>query len=224
MTTVHNIAQSGRTVILTIHQPRSDIVHLFDDILLLARGKVAYFGPSARILDYYASLGYDAPPNYNPADFVIDLVAETAIDSSTADKSQYEADVQRIEHIVKVYDETQAPLLKPPTLTTEMKQDFKIRKYQSNWVVQFAVVLWRSVVNVARDRLLFFARLFQTVIMAVLVGLIYFRIGYNQRNIQDRTGVLFFSMLNMTMGTVVCCNGFVHSGLVWCIECISVGS
>lgn len=204
MTTIHNIAQSGRTVVLTIHQPRSDIVHLFDDTLLLARGKVAYFGPTSEMLNYFAGLGYDAPPNYNPADFVIDLVAETAIDSTTADKTQYQADLQRIDHIVKVYDEQRAPLLQPPSLSAEMKQDFKMRKYQSSWVTQFAVVFWRSMVNIARDRLLFFARLFQTIIMAVLVGLIYLRLGYTQRNIQDRTGVLFFSMLNLTMGTIVC--------------------
>ncbi len=47
--TSHNLAQhlvqlarQGKTVILSIHQPRSDIFHLFDDILLLARGHIVY--------------------------------------------------------------------------------------------------------------------------------------------------------------------------------------
>lgn len=203
MTTIRHIAQSGRTVILTIHQPRSDIVHLFDDVLLLARGKVAYFGPNSQILNYFARLGYEAPANYNPADFVIDLVAETAIDSATGDKTVFEADVQRIDRIVQEYESSQAPLIRPPALSDDMKPNFNVSKYQSYWIVQLFVILWRSLVNLTRDKLLFFARLFQTIVMAVLVGLIYLRIGYNQRNIQDRTGVLFFSMLNNSMGTLV---------------------
>ena len=38
-----NIAQAGRTVICSIHQPRSSIYAMLDSILLLAQGKVTVY-------------------------------------------------------------------------------------------------------------------------------------------------------------------------------------
>lgn len=40
--TLHCLALSGRTVILTIHQPRLEIYHLFDKILFLCQGQVRH--------------------------------------------------------------------------------------------------------------------------------------------------------------------------------------
>lgn len=38
------MAQSGKTVICTIHQPSSELYALFDKLLLLAEGRVAFLG------------------------------------------------------------------------------------------------------------------------------------------------------------------------------------
>lgn len=35
------LAKSGRTVVLTIHQPRMEIFHMFDRLVLLSDGKVS---------------------------------------------------------------------------------------------------------------------------------------------------------------------------------------
>jgi ABC-type multidrug transport system ATPase subunit len=68
------LAEKGRTVICTIHQPRSDIVPLFDSIFILARGgHVVYDGPPSDMIRHFGSLGYDCPPLTNPADFAIDI-------------------------------------------------------------------------------------------------------------------------------------------------------
>jgi hypothetical protein len=44
-------------VICTLHQPRSDIVRLFDLVMILAEGSTVYFGPARTMTDYFASLG-----------------------------------------------------------------------------------------------------------------------------------------------------------------------
>lgn len=41
-----SMALSGKTVICTIHQPSSELFALFDKLLLLAEGKVAFLGSS----------------------------------------------------------------------------------------------------------------------------------------------------------------------------------
>jgi ABC-type multidrug transport system ATPase subunit len=42
----------NRTVVLTIHQPRSNIVSLFDQLVLLAKGQVIYSGELAKCQGY----------------------------------------------------------------------------------------------------------------------------------------------------------------------------
>jgi hypothetical protein len=48
-------------------QPRSSIFAMFDDLLLMAEGRVAYAGPAAGVLDHFAGLGHPCPEHYNPA-------------------------------------------------------------------------------------------------------------------------------------------------------------
>lgn len=62
-----------RTVIFTIHQPRSNIVALFDRLVLLAGGQAVYSGPFHQCQSYFDSLGYSCPPGFNIADYLVDL-------------------------------------------------------------------------------------------------------------------------------------------------------
>ena len=47
------LAETGRAVVVTIHQPRSEIFHSFDKILLLCRGQVVFFGSPIRVWDFF---------------------------------------------------------------------------------------------------------------------------------------------------------------------------
>jgi len=60
----------NRTVIFTIHQPRSNIVALFDQLLLLASGKLVYSGEFSKCQYYFTSIGQPCPPGFNIADFL----------------------------------------------------------------------------------------------------------------------------------------------------------
>lgn len=74
----HNVVESlvslardyNRTVVFTIHQPRSNIVALFDQLLLLAKGKLVYSGPMDKCQAYFESVGAPCPPGYNIADYL----------------------------------------------------------------------------------------------------------------------------------------------------------
>ncbi len=63
-------------VVCSIHQPRSAIWSMFDDIILLTPlGKIAYYGRRENIESYFNNLGYTIPLKTNPADFILDLVS-----------------------------------------------------------------------------------------------------------------------------------------------------
>ncbi|KAI1926574.1 FAD-dependent urate hydroxylase [Ophidiomyces ophidiicola] len=69
-----NLAKTyNRTVIFTIHQPRSNIVALFDQLILLAKGKTVYSGSFQGCQPYFDHIGYACPPGFNIADYLVDL-------------------------------------------------------------------------------------------------------------------------------------------------------
>jgi ABC-type multidrug transport system ATPase subunit len=63
----------NRTVVFTIHQPRSNIVSLFDHLLLLAGGRVVYSGAYKQCQAFFESTGHPCPSGYNIADFLSKL-------------------------------------------------------------------------------------------------------------------------------------------------------
>jgi ABC-type multidrug transport system ATPase subunit len=74
------LAHNGRLVVLTIHQPSLEIFHLFDRLLLLCQGQVAYFGSPFEALPFFtqACEMVNIPVNdenrKNPADSLMDLL------------------------------------------------------------------------------------------------------------------------------------------------------
>lgn len=78
---LHTLAQRyKRTVIFTIHQPQSNIVNLFDRLLLLAKGQMVYSGEAAKVKSHFEGIGYQCPEGWNTADWLIDLTVDAAGD------------------------------------------------------------------------------------------------------------------------------------------------
>ncbi|KAL1966387.1 hypothetical protein VTN77DRAFT_4529 [Rasamsonia byssochlamydoides] len=83
----------NRTVIFTIHQPRSNIVALFDRLILLAKGKTVYSGPFSTCQQYFDQLGYPCPPGFNIADFLVDLTMHASAARMPIDEEPLGLDV-----------------------------------------------------------------------------------------------------------------------------------
>lgn len=66
----------NRTIVFTIHQPRLNIVALFDKILLLSRGQEVYSGDAIKCQDYFNKQGFRCPQGYNLADYLIDITMD----------------------------------------------------------------------------------------------------------------------------------------------------
>ncbi|GAB2272817.1 ABC transporter G member 14, partial [Dionaea muscipula] len=75
MNTVKWLANGGRTVITTIHQPSSRLYYMFDKVILLSEGCPIYYGPASTALEYFSSIGFSTSLTVNPADVLLDLAS-----------------------------------------------------------------------------------------------------------------------------------------------------
>lgn len=66
--------QEGRLIVMTLHQPSSEIWEMIEHVVLMAEGHIVYNGPTKEAVPYFASLGFVLPSNTNPADFFLDVV------------------------------------------------------------------------------------------------------------------------------------------------------
>jgi ABC-type multidrug transport system ATPase subunit len=73
--TLRMLAQGGRAVVTTIHQPSSRLYQQLDKLLLLSGGHALYYGDAQQSVDYFERVGYPIPPRVNAADFILDLAS-----------------------------------------------------------------------------------------------------------------------------------------------------
>lgn len=85
----------NRTIVFTIHQPRSNIVSLFDQMILLSEGDLIYSGDEIKCNDYFGRNGYRCPLGYNLADYLIDITVDDRRPPPTNDEEDFIADPQR---------------------------------------------------------------------------------------------------------------------------------
>lgn len=56
----------GRSVMLTMEKPRSDVFPFLDRAAFLCLGDILYSGPTRLMLDYFTSIGFPCPAVENP--------------------------------------------------------------------------------------------------------------------------------------------------------------
>ena len=79
-------------VIASIHQPSTSTLLLFDNVLLLSEGQMAYFGPPGDSIRYFKSLGYPEPQLMSPAEFMLEL--------ANTDFVREEERTSRLDHLI----------------------------------------------------------------------------------------------------------------------------
>lgn len=73
---VHDIARSGSTVILTIHQPSSRILLMLDHLIVLARGQLMFQGSPKDVPLHLGRMGRKVPKGENSIEYLIDVIQE----------------------------------------------------------------------------------------------------------------------------------------------------
>lgn len=64
--------------------------------------------------------------------------------------------------------------------------------FANSWIVEFGILFGRSFTDLCRNATYWKASVFRVVILCIIMGFAYFRMGLDQFGIQDRAGVLYF--------------------------------
>lgn len=63
------LAQEGRTIISTIHQPSAIVFGMFDHMYAVAEGKCIFTGSTQSLIPFLSDLDLVCPESYNPTDY-----------------------------------------------------------------------------------------------------------------------------------------------------------
>ena len=66
--------KENKTILMTIHQPNSDIFKLFDKLILLVEGRMVYQGAAREAVTYFDRMGFICPDFSNPPDYFMSIL------------------------------------------------------------------------------------------------------------------------------------------------------
>ncbi|RLN39168.1 ABC transporter G family member 22-like isoform X1 [Panicum miliaceum] len=215
---LHDIAEDGKTVITTIHQPSSRLFHKFDKLILLGKGSLLYFGKASEAMPYFQSIGCTPLIAMNPAEFLLDLANGNTNDVSVPSelddkvhmenhtlennhsKNDYRPSAQDVhEYLVDSYETRVAfkekkKLLAPLPISDDLKVTITSskREWGTSWWQQYSILFCRGIKERRHDYLSWM-RITQVIATSVILGLLWWHSDPSTlKGLEDQAGLLFF--------------------------------
>ncbi|XP_066355710.1 ABC transporter G family member 41-like [Miscanthus floridulus] len=200
MRAVKNVANTGRTVVCTIHQPSIDIFEAFDELMLMKKGgQLIYAGSlghhSCMLIQYLQAIPGvpKIKDNYNPSTWMLEV-------TSTSLEAQLGVDFAQIYRDSSMYkdkDEIVSRLSIPPLGTSNLH--FPTRYPQKFWE-QFKACIWKQCLSYWRTPSYNLVRIVFITFACIAFGALYWQQGDINR-INDEQGL--FNILGCMYGTTI---------------------
>ncbi|GAA6060477.1 hypothetical protein JCM10212_007108 [Sporobolomyces blumeae] len=228
LTTPSDASIRPTTVVLTIHQPSSQIFHLFDRVILLGMGGTQLYAGDASIARrWFAEKGYECPEGWNPADYFLDLATSPpaslipgppvpahspslSMHSTNSNSKEKPADASRSIPPLSSGLGTTTATSSPFSLKNEFRVAQEDRKASTVTLTQFQVLAKREAKNLKRDWSLFFMHNAVAVVVGVVVGGMYFNVDLTIGGFQSRIGSLFFLGCLLAFASLSALANFAH--------------
>ncbi|NWU89489.1 ABCG5 protein, partial [Upupa epops] len=187
------LAHRGRIIIITIHQPRSELFRLFDKIAIMSFGEMVFCGNPMEMITFFSECGYSCPEQSNPFDFYVDL---TSVD--TRSKERELETYRRVQVIVSAYKSSEifSKVLSAIEQTKCKKElppiPFKNKDSPSAFY-KLWILLRRITRNFSRDKMGIIMRLFQNLLFGLFVAFFLLRLRSDlvKGAVQDRVGLIY---------------------------------
>ncbi|XP_063990040.1 ATP-binding cassette sub-family G member 1-like isoform X2 [Diachasmimorpha longicaudata] len=159
---LQRVAQSGRTVVCSIHTPSASIFAKFHHVYVVTAGQCAYRGPTDGVLPFLQQMGINCPIHYNPADFVIEI-------------SSGEYGEVYVEKMVSAVD-TKCPIT-PISRSPKCQFEIDDKNIKIPWWDQFCTLLRRMMLQFYRDRSYILLKISLHIFLGFVIGGLFLGIG-----------------------------------------------
>jgi ABC-type multidrug transport system ATPase subunit len=186
MEVLRGLALEGRTLILTIHQSRSDLFKHFGTVLLLARGgSPCYAGPGYGMLPHFESLGHPCPTTINPADFALDLITVDLQHQSREASSR-----KVVESLINSWEQIAANITTRDATIATPAELGSLRRGTAQFYTAYPILVHRAIINIRRQPDLLVARTMQVIGLGIILALFFAPLKFDYYSIQNRLGFI----------------------------------
>lgn len=186
MTVLRQIAIDNNIIVVyTIHQPSIETFNLFDNLLILDRGKNIYFGKASEAITYYAKMDYPVPANTNPANHFISLALRSP---------------EKNELFYQSFNSTILPQIESDVQRFQVSTPFEAVSSRVGFFEQYRILLVRAFKNFSRNPMATLIRMVQICFLIIIFNMLYFRMSedFSQNiNVINREGAFFLLSINL---------------------------
>lgn len=178
-----NLATEGRTVICTIHQPSASILKMFDHMYAMSDGCCIYEGSNENLLPFLQQLELVCPCNNNPVDYLLEIANN--------------ADITFL--VRKIRNGKNEEFRKNFNNNFELidgdKQLAVIATENFSQTPSFSYRLWQLIIRnwllICRDKSNVIMRLSIHLMVGIMIGIIYSKIGNDANEILNEFKFIF---------------------------------
>lgn len=187
-------------MICSIHTPSAKIFEMLDTVYVLAEGECIYQGGGASIVPYMEHLGLSCPITYNPADFIIEVACREYGDSYHEPMVKAVLNGKVTRWTPPLEDGKATPTKTDTTSGAssfyEMEQfdlelSPKLLRAKCSWWMQYKLLLVRMLLQMWRDKSYIKLKFYMNIVLALLVGSLYFGMGTSASKALFNFGFMF---------------------------------
>jgi len=204
MRAVKNVADTGRTVACTVHQPSIEIFEAFDQLMLMKQGgKLIYSGPlgqnSCEVIQYFQAIP-GVPlikDDYNPSTWMLEVTSQSM-------ETYLGVDFAQIYSESSLYKDNDVIVKQLSIPSPETSDLHFVTQFPQKFLEQFKACLWKQCLSHWRSPSYNLVRILIVALSSLIFGVLYWQQG-NIDHINNREGL--FTIL----GSMYCT--FLYTGI-----------
>ncbi|KKF94252.1 ABC transporter G family member 11 [Ceratocystis platani] len=208
------------TTFVSLYQASENIYNVFDKVLVIDSGREAYFGPIETARQYFEGLGFAPRPRQTTPDYVTGCTDEfereyaPGFSKENAPHSpETLAEAFSKSDVKKGLDREMEEYLQNLNTESAKFQDFQVAVAESKrsspshsvYTAGFHIQIWalmkRQFLLKMQDTFSLYFSWFRAIVMALVLGTLYYDLGSTSADAFSRGGVLFISLLFIAFQT-----------------------